>query len=235
MKSEGQASLLDAEKTLDYIIENNMSVSRFGDGELINFIYTNLGINNPLFSEEFNPDLRDDLIKILSGNKNKNLLVAIYPCLTKDDYNLSQKYDRHPETILRMNHYFLDFFNKAGAPSIIGDAFCFRRMRCEEETKHAHKRKVFDFFKNKKVLAVSSMSRDTLDMIGVYEDFDIVKINPSNSYKDIDDIESRTLEKYNSGKYDIITCSAGPTASVLANRFAEKGIMFWDIGQVNRI
>ena len=221
---------------LDYAIENNMSIARFGDGELVNFIYNPEGIKNDLFHEEFNLRLRYELTKLLMGDKSKSLLVCIFPCITQNHFNKCKQFqDDCLENFKRMHLLFFDFFEKLGAPDILGDAFCFRRVRCEEKEKNEHRKKIAKYFKSKKVLTVSSMKRDELEKLEIYKDFDIIRINPSNSFRDIDDIESRTLEKYNSGKYDIITCSAGPTASVLANRFAEKGIMLWDIGQVNRI
>lgn len=226
---------LDVDKTLDYIISQKKSIARYGDGELINFIYSKEGINNNLFREDFNENLSRELFDILAGRKSNNLVVAIYPCLTQEHFQLSKIFDRNHSTTEKLNLFFMNFFKNYGFPdNILGDAFCFRKNRCNEDQKRDHKNKIINFFKDKKVLTLSSMTREKLIEIGFYKNFDILEIPESNLYKKIDEIEQKAYEIFTRGNYDLITCSGGPAATVLANRFANKNIMFWDIGQINR-
>ena len=238
MTNKQNPIILNDEQTLDHIIKNNMSISRFGDGELINFICTNLGISNPLFEEKFNMLIKKELIEIL-GNRNKcsNLLIAIYPCLTKEDYKKSLKYDKNQETIERLNYWFFNFFkNQSYFHDYIGNAFCFRRIRCAEEEKLSHRAKVKKHFSSKKILVITSLNQAEVENTELFKEYEIYNINSSNSFPNIDKIEENAKHIFDEGNFDMIVCSAGPVASLLANRFSKKGIIFWDLGSfINRI
>jgi hypothetical protein len=61
---------LDEEQTLKMIINNNMSLIRWGDGET-QFVY-----GRGIYFQDYNEDLKNDLIAVIT-NKSQNVLKAI--------------------------------------------------------------------------------------------------------------------------------------------------------------
>ncbi|KQK27499.1 SP_1767 family glycosyltransferase [Chryseobacterium aquaticum] len=59
------------EETLQYIIDNKMSIARFGDGELSMLYHNNIGF------QKYNADLKNRLKEIILDYKNDKCLVAI--------------------------------------------------------------------------------------------------------------------------------------------------------------
>ena len=228
--------ILDDIKTFDYIKNTNCSISRFGDGEVMCFMLGNCGIKNDIFEQKYSDQLRNELLNSFFCN-DPNILICTYPCLTREEFDRLIKFTPPSSVDLakKLNFAFNYLFNNSkNKIDLIGDAFCFRKNRCTQEDLDLHKKKLIDYFKNKKLLLVSSDSTDIELEYFLCKSSDHILIPKNNAYNEIDDIENKIIEKYNKKEYDLVLISAGPTASVLVYRLLKNNIRSFDVGQIKR-
>lgn len=229
--------ILDDKNTFEYIKQTNCSVARYGDGEVMCFMLGNSGIKNRLFEQSFSESLRKELLETFFDN-NQDLLLCIFPCLTQQEIDRLVNFTNPGSVELgkKLNYAFNYLLRAEGLkkPNLLGDAFCFRKNRCNQEDLKEHEEILKEYFLNKKVLIVSSDLNDiNLDYFQCKEE-DHILIPSSNAYSYIDEIESKIIEKNKIKHYDVTVISAGPTATVLVNRLLKHKIRSFDVGQIKR-
>ncbi len=214
-------------ETVDEIVYNKKSLSRFGDGELI---WMNGGKLDSFqqYSDEFAEDLRKAF-----QNKNKNLLIGI-PIGIFDSKYCNIRVKMH-WAIIKSEFYsrlikFIDFNKKYSNASITRPYIDYNNYDYSTEAFKNLKR-IWD---NKKVVFVEGEKTK----LGLGNDlFDNAKeikriICPAmNAYEKLDEIE-KSIKK-NVQKTDLILTALGPTASILASDMCNEGYQIVDIGHID--
>lgn len=214
-------------ETVDEIVYNKKSLSRFGDGELAWMNNEELD-SFQQYSDEFAEDLRKAF-----QNKNENLLIGI-PIGMFDSKYCNIRVKMH-WAIIKSEFYsrlikFIDFNKKYSNASITRPYIDYTNYDYSTEAFKNLKR-IWD---NKKVVFVEGEKTK----LGLGNDlFDNAKeikriICPAmNAYEKLDEIE-KSIKK-NVQKTDLILTALGPTASILASDMCNEGYQIVDIGHID--
>ena len=224
--------ILDSQKTIDLIIEKQLSFIRFGDGELNIILDKNC---NRISFQKNSEKLRSDLIEVFNFNlTNKKVLLCLPYFFTGNGLE-----ELTPEAGGFWHYYVGSKIDALGAiinPNLIyGNTQITRPyidLKNKKDCKHS-----FDSLKklwNKKdVLIIEG----ELTRFGVDNDLlsNATSINriivPSvNAYDLLPEITNSAL-KHSSGK--VILLSIGPAAKVLAMNLIEKGLTVYDVGHLD--
>lgn len=219
--------LHDEEETLNEIIYKNKSISRFGDGEYLYILGSNIGF------QDYNKELAQRLLKILNSEE-KNLLIGItlpykqrylnrFIYIAKKYYKsflrrfkfklaqMLQKKEYYSSTITR---FYIDLKSKKRVPKYI------KKLK-----------KIWD--KKDVVIIEGEKSR-----LGIGNNlFDNMKsiqrvICPiTNAFNRYNDIINTIKNKVNKNK--LILIALGPTATVLSYDLNNLGYQAIDIGHVD--
>ncbi|WP_166667241.1 GT-D fold domain-containing glycosyltransferase [Companilactobacillus nuruki] len=218
------------EETVNYIINNGVSVSRFGDGEF-QWIFQNRSERN---FEKNSPILSEELLKSLKVN-DKRLMICIPDIFNGlDQYNIEAReywglflglYGRSWISILNKNKQYydtqftrpyMDYNNKENA-----------KKKFELLKKIWEKRDILIVEGEKSRFGVAD---DLLDNAG--------KINrilaPSeNAFEKYDEIYQSILDYVNLKDNVLVLVSLGPTATILAANLIKYGVQTIDIGHLD--
>lgn len=223
--------IMDSFKTIKYIKKNNCSISRFGDGEF-NFI---TGLRDEGY-QIGTPELKEALLDTLK-NKNDNLLLCM-PIYMNQTRKLNSKAKRfwidwskygnqiRIVNILREN---------VGRHYLYGDA-AVTRPYFDWKNKNRAK-KIFEGLKSiwedRDILIIEGDQTRLGIGNNLFDNAKTIKrvIAPAeNAFSRIDIIRERVLNIYSN---ELIIMALGPTATVLAKQFSEKGIQALDIGHID--
>ncbi|MBM6956534.1 SP_1767 family glycosyltransferase [Ligilactobacillus salivarius] len=218
--------VLEIGETLDYILKNQSSVVRFGDGEL--FLISGQGI----VYQDYHKDLAKRLKEILFIQSSPNLVVCMTDVfMNPDNYNqISQGFWK--QLIFWNKNLLNDLGEKT---QWFGNSFISRPyMDIVDKTQsQSYFEKLKRIWKNKDVLIVEGK----LTRSGIGNDlFEGVKslkriIAPSkNAFDKYSELLSLS-QKYGKGK--LILLMLGPTAKVLAYDLSQLGYQAIDIGHID--
>lgn len=213
------------DETLDYIIEHNSSLVRFGDGEV------NLMWGLPIPYQNHDLELANQLKHIVGLESDEKLVVCL-PDAFDDRFVFT--WWATPFWKEHMNVY-MDFYKELCKGSWYGSTFI-SRPYIDYEGKSKAKgqfEKLKSIWENRDILIVEGITSRS----GVGNDlFDKVKsvkriICPShNAYSVVDNIQEEIM-KHAEGR--LILCMLGPTAKVLAYHLSRKGYQVLDIGHID--
>lgn len=220
--------IYDERETIDCIIKDKLSVSRFGDGELDML----LNINHPKFQKA---DV--ELVRKLNEtfySKNKNLLVCIPNVFTTDRLNLlTNKAARHWKRFLMHNRKRLyQFFDY---DRIYGDVqFTRHYIDIKDKTQSN------EYFNHIKEIW---QDRNIIMVEGKYTRFGVGNdlLENAKNIKRILCPEKDAYDKYNEilavckeqNKDALFLLALGPTATVLAYDLCNEGFQAIDIGHLD--
>ncbi len=255
-----QLKRLDRFETLNYLIDNNLSISRFGDGEC-SIAFDHKGIH----FQEYSDDLKDKLLKVLTTKNDKILVSFNNSFVDESKYRVIVKYGRTGkvydsfETIKLANDIGIlerkneQIFYKGKFREIrrifknpiLGDATVFYIGFYYKEYQKANLEIVFELykrlFKDKRILFVCpenplmSKSFRTLIEEGViqsHEDATFYFVPSTNAFSKYKEILESILERQDT--FDLVIIQAGPTATVLAHELSTKhNIKAYDVGSLN--
>lgn len=213
------------DETLDYIIEHNSSLVRFGDGEV------NLMWGLPIPYQNHDLELANQL-KHIVGLESDEKLVVYLPDAFDDRFVFT--WWATPFWKEHMNVY-MDFYKELCKGSWYGSTFISRPYIDYEDKSKAKGQfeKLKSIWENRDILIVEGITSRS----GVGNDlFDKVKsvkriICPShNAYSVVDNIQEEIM-KHAEGR--LILCMLGPTAKVLAYHLSRKGYQVLDIGHID--
>lgn len=218
-------SIKSIEETINYIIENRASVSRYGDGEF------KLAYGKSISFQKSNKELQRRLKEVLLVEE-KNFTVCI-----PDIFESLQKYADEPRTYWRLHvaknrKKWYELLNKN---NVYGNSFI---SRCYYQFKDkANSGLYFQLLKNvwnnrEIVLIEGAKSRlgignDLFDNVKSIERILVPEINAFDKYNEIL-VEAKRLHKDK-----LILLAAGPTATVLAYDLHKSGYQTIDIGHVD--
>ncbi len=204
------------DETITYLVNEQKSISRFGDGEFFLALYRSIGF------QKKDRQLQLKLIEILK-NENENCIVGL-PELRKDrltsfwkqfwfenlfflNYLTNNKSTYYNQSISReftldqMNN-FMKCWENRNVIFITGKGSRF-------DTNH-------ELFKNIK-------SASTLYSL------------PTNAWTDYENLKSAVLTEAEIKDNPLVICALGPTATVLAYELSQQGIQCFDIGHINNV
>ncbi|HHK7349483.1 TPA: SP_1767 family glycosyltransferase [Streptococcus pneumoniae] len=213
------------DETLDYIIEHNSSLVRFGDGEV------NLMWGLPIPYQNHDLELANQLKHIVGLESDEKLVVCL-PDAFDDRFVFT--WWATPFWKEHMNVY-MDFYKELCKGSWYGSTFISRPYIDYEDKSKAKGQfeKLKSIWENRDILIVEGITSRS----GVGNDlFDKVKsvkriICPShNAYSVVDNIQEEIM-KHAEGR--LILCMLGPRAKVLAYHLSRKGYQVLDIGHID--
>lgn len=228
----------DEDYTLKYIIENNKSIIRLGDGEfgILSGAGIYCGIRPGFFKfnwcQKYSGKLKKELIRILS-NKNNSILIAFPPIwhIIHDDRKgqvFSHKELIHSNMHIEARMLLWKFINR---DSVYGSWSVFMPQHNDK----LNWKIIYEYIKNKTVIIVTGNTEKIKNVIlgkrtiflesGVlnaferrYEIFNLIK----------NTIDSESLVKDNC----IFFVSLGPTASCVVEYISNQGLIGWDTGHL---
>ncbi len=217
--------VLNSDETIEYVVTNHASLSRFGDGEM-----------NMIYGSNLNFQKKDDrlgqrLSEVLSSSDDK-LLVCIPDVF--DDLN---KYNTVERNFWRANLYYnrTKWYRFLKKGKIYGNAFISRFYAMEYNVDLASKRlqSLKRLWENRNVVFVEGI--DTKMGVGndLFDNAKSVKriLCPSkNSFECYDEILSASKEM---NKDVLFIIALGPTATVLAYDLSKDGYQALDLGHLD--
>lgn len=253
--------LLDKRRTLVKALSENLSMARFGDGELI---LSDRKRQRGIPFQKFDGKLSAGLSAMLN-EPHENLLVCFNNGFLRSarhhvvlDYERSpKKYGRYRSVkshgdigVLfrtRAKYWYKKEFAKIASTSelrVFGDAACFflsLYSKAYREDRIPEILALFrEFFQDKRILIVCPdnplMGFSFRDIVrqGIVRSpasIDFIDIPPRNCFGDYDGIKEKILAH---GSVDAVFIQAGPTATVLVGDLTmNHGILCYDVGSLN--
>lgn len=213
--------------TVDKLINERKSLSRFGDGEFLWMTGESLNSYQE-YSEEFSHDLRTAF-----QNKNSNLLVGIpYGIVNSKECNL---YAKIHWKIIKANCYskILEFadLNRTYCNASITRPYIDYRDYKLSTNKFKNLQRIWE---NRDIVFVEGEKTKLGIGNNLFDNAKSIKriICPSeNAYERKDEIKASIIK--NIAKDTMILGALGPTASILASEMTNLGYQFIDIGHVD--
>lgn len=215
------------DETVDEIINNRKSLSRFGDGEFMWMTGESLNSYQD-YSEKFAEDLRKAF-----QNKNKNLLIGIpYGIFDSRKCNW---YAKMHWSIIKSDFYsrlerFIDFNRVYSNASITRPYIDYHDYEYSTRAFRNLKR-----IWNKKEIVIVEGKKTKLgmgnDLFNNAKDIKRIICPAQNAYEKLNEIETIIEEKVSKDK--VIITALGPTASILASDMCDKGYQIIDIGHID--
>ena len=211
--------------TLDYIKENNLSVSRYGDGEFMVMSNISMGF------QKANKELADKLINILAARSEKHISCLPYPMLHQN--NLKPKIARYWRKTI--SNYYCLLKEICDKPSYY-DA-CFSRFYIDYlDSSHTSEiiKRIKRLWEQRDVYIVEGNStrfgvgNDLLDNANSVHR---IICPPTNAFDKYDEILQTIKEHI--PKDNLILCALGMTATVLAYDLSNEGYQAIDVGHAD--
>lgn len=216
--------IMTIDESIKYIIDNDCSISRFGDGELK--IINGLDIDFQPYSEELGNRLKE----VLQSNE-KNHIVGIpdvFNSLDKYD-NWSNKYWRRHLALYRKDWYRL-LNNEIYINSFISR--CYMMFNDKSNCKYYFKL-IKNIWRDKDIVIIEGeesrlgIGNDLFDNVNSIQRILCPKKNAINIYNKI------LIEVKKISKEKLMILALGPTATILAYDLSKLGYQAIDIGHVD--
>lgn len=213
------------DETLDYIIESQSSLVRFGDGEI------NMLAGHSIPYQDYDEELVSTMRDII-GQESREELVVCLPDAFTDRFKFTSW--AIPFWKDHMDHY-MDFYRELCSNSWYGSTFVSRPYIDFEDKSQAKAQfeKLKSIWKNRDLLIVEGATSRSGVGNDLFDDANSIKriICPSHSaFSRVHKIEQE-IEKHANDR--LILCMLGPTAKVLAYHLSKKGYQVLDIGHID--
>ena len=213
------------DETLDYIIEHNPSLVRFGDGEI------NMLAGDSIPYQDYDEELVS-IMRDIIGQESREEIVVCLPDAFTDRFKFTSW--AIPFWKDHMDRY-MDFYRELCSDSWYGSTFVSRPYIDFEDKSQAKAQfeKLKSIWKNRDLLIVEGATSRSGVGNDLFDEANSIKriICPSHSaFSRVHEIEQE-IEKYATGR--LILCMLGPTAKVLAYRLSQKGYQVLDIGHID--
>lgn len=220
--------ILNTEESIDLLLNNDFSISRYGDGEL------NIMMGGDIHFQPFNKELATRLKEVLTKYDDKTALKIGVPLAI----NTSLGYNDTAKEFWKMNMDTgrMHWFHYCGIKKKFLNASLTRCYIDYEEKDKSLKwfEKIKKLWSNKKILIVEGVtSKLGLDNNLFDNTISVERIitKSFDAWSVYEKIIKATLDV--ASNYDLILVSLGPTATILAADVAEKGYRILDIGHIN--
>lgn len=209
-------------ETIKHIIQNDVGVVRYGDGESV-YLH-----GYPRSFEKYDPHLR---------SKIENILQRYDEYTMKNEYILSVPLGKIYDQIDRPSTSQWTGMAKYGirpyiSPNqVYGSPFCFRINNVVTHSRREYTKEVSQLFKNREIIVVADKDRYS----SYIDANEFVKIPSENCYEKYGEIKSEVedlAENYSSSVLVLVT--AGVTATALSADLNNIGIRTYDVGKLFR-
>lgn len=217
----------NSENTIDAIINNKASISRFGDGEF------ELIKNHDIKFQKSSKLIAERLIEVLQSD-NSNLLIGIPKVFTKDDLRIKTRSERifwmESVSMYKAIIYKYINLNKVYYDSI------FTRPYMGYKNKKGCRQyfdKVKSIWNGKDVIIVEGVYSRLGVGNDLFEKCSSIKriLAPyENAFEKYDEI---LKEVYKESRDSIVLIALGPTATIMAYDLSQKGYQAIDIGHID--
>lgn len=207
--------IIKDDEMIDYVIKNNLSIIRYGDGEF-RIIESKKGIHY----QDFNQKLCDEMEELFYkySIESKYLLSVPYFFNENIDWYKKMPYS-FTSCFAKCRMFFRKKYNKN---MIYGDAFLFKKGN----------KKIYEkLWKNeKKLILIHNDIKWAKSLEKEYNiKVDFIEIPKKNSYDKIDNIEKR-IKEINENKKTKILISGGPMSKALIYRLSKEEYIIYDTG-----
>ena len=215
----------DIDQTLDYIIENQSSIIRFGDGEM------DLMLGKSIPYQVYDENLASQLKEIISLQSDEKLVIGL-PNVFAERSNFTPA----AETFWKghLEHHLKDYVELARA-DWYGTTFVSRPYidYVDKSRSFSQFEKLKQIWKNEDILIVEGVTSRSGVGNDLFDGANSIKriICPShNAYSRIEEIQEAVLQYVENR---LILCMLGPTAKILSYNLFKKGYRVLDIGHID--
>lgn len=211
--------------TLDYVIKNNASLIRFGDGEI------NLLAGHSIPYQDYDEELVSTMREIISLPSSEDTVICL-PDIFQNRFIFT--WWAIDFWKIHLDHY-ADFYQSLSSDSWYGSTFVSRPYIDFEDKTQANEQfaKLKSIWKGRDLLLIEGATSRSGVGNDLFADAKSIQriICPSHSaYSRVDEIE-KEIYKHANGR--LILCMLGPTAKVLAYRLTKNGYQVLDIGHID--
>lgn len=215
----------DIDQTLDYIIENQSSIIRFGDGEM------DLMLGKSIPYQVYDENLASQLKKIIALQSDKKLVIGL-PNVFSDRSNFTPAAESFWHG--HLEQHLKDYVELASA-DWYGTTFVSRPYidYVDKSKSFSQFEKLKQIWENQDILIVEGVTSRSGVGNDLFDGATSIKriICPShNAYSRIEEIQEAVLQYAESR---LILCMLGPTAKILSYNLFKKGYRVLDIGHID--
>ena len=215
----------DIGQTLDYVIENQSSIIRFGDGEM------DLMLGKSIPYQVYDENLASQLKEIISLQSDEKLVIGL-PNVFADRSNFTPAAEAFWKG--HLEHHLKDYVELARA-DWYGTTFVSRPYidYVDKSKSFSRFEKLKQIWKDKDILIVEGVTSRSGVGNDLFDGANSIKriICPShNAYARIEEIQEAVLQY---AENRLILCMLGPTAKILSYNLFKKGYRVLDIGHID--
>ena len=215
----------DIDQTLDYIIENQSSIIRFGDGEM------DLMLGKSIPYQVYDENLASQLKEIIALQSDEKLVIGL-PNVFADRSNFTPAAEAFWKG--HLEHHLKDYVELARA-DWYGTTFVSRPYidYVDKSQSFSQFEKLKQIWKNEDILIVEGVTSRSGVGNDLFDGANSIKriICPShNAYARIEEIQEAVLQY---AENRLILCMLGPTAKILSYNLFKKGYRVLDIGHID--
>ena len=215
----------DIDQTLDYIIENQSSIIRFGDGEM------DLMLGKSIPYQVYDENLASQLKEIISLQSDEKLVIGL-PNVFAERSNFTPAAEAFWKG--HLEHHLKDYVELARA-DWYGTTFVSRPYidYVDKSQSFSQFEKLKQIWKNEDILIVEGVTSRSGVGNDLFDGANSIKriICPShNAYARIEEIQEAVLQY---AENRLILCMLGPTAKILSYNLFKKGYRVLDIGHID--
>ena len=215
----------DIDQTLDYIIENQSSIIRFGDGEM------DLMLGKSIPYQVYDENLASQLKEIISLQSDEKLVIGL-PNVFDNRSNFTLAAEAFWK--VHLEHHLKDYVELARA-DWYGTTFVSRPYidYVDKSQSFSQFEKLKQIWKNEDILIVEGVTSRSGVGNDLFDGANSIKriICPShNAYSRIEEIQEAVLQY---AENRLILCMLGPTAKILSYNLFKKGYRVLDIGHID--
>ena len=215
----------DIDQTLDYIIENQSSIIRFGDGEM------DLMLGKSIPYQVYDENLASQLKEIISLQSDEKLVIGL-PNVFADRSNFTPAAESFWQG--HLEQHLKDYVELASA-DWYGTTFVSRPYidYVDKSKSFSQFEKLKQIWENQDILIVEGVTSRSGVGNDLFDGATSIKriICPShNAYSRIEEIQEAVLQYAESR---LILCMLGPTAKILSYNLFKKGYRVLDIGHID--
>ena len=215
----------DIDQTLDYIIENQSSIIRFGDGEM------DLMLGKSIPYQVYVENLASQLKKIIALQSDKKLVIGL-PNVFSDRSNFTPAAELFWQG--HLEQHLKDYVELARA-DWYGTTFVSRPYidYVDKSKSFSQFEKLKQIWENQDILIVEGVTSRSGVGNDLFDGATSIKriICPShNAYSRIEEIQEAVLQY---AENRLILCMLGPTAKILSYNLFKKGYRVLDIGHID--
>ena len=215
----------DIDQTLDYIIENQSSIIRFGDGEM------DLMLGKSIPYQVYDENLASQLKEIISLQSDEKLVIGL-PNVFADRSNFTLAAEAFWK--VHLEHHLKDYVELARA-DWYGTTFVSRPYidYMDKSQSFSQFEKLKQIWKNEDILIVEGVTSRSGVGNDLFDGANSIKriICPSHdAYSRIEEIQEAVLQYVENR---LILCMLGPTAKILSYNLFRKGYRVLDIGHID--